>query len=42
MKYMEEDHYMYIKCSNISFIILTLYVDDVLIVGNDNKLINVT
>ena len=39
---MEEYHYVYIKYSNISFIILTLYVDDVLIVGNHNKLIKVT
>ena len=39
---MEEDHFMYIKRSNNNFIILSLYVDDILIVGNDNKLINIT
>ena len=39
---MEEDHYVYIKRSNIGFIILSLYVDDILIAGNDKKLINVT
>ena len=39
---MEEDHYVYIKRSNIGFIILSLYVDDILIVGNDKKLIDVT
>ena len=38
----EEDHYMYIKRSNIGFIILSLYVDYILIVGNDKKLIDVT
>ena len=39
---MEEDHCVYIKRSNIGFIILSLYVEDILIVGNDKKLINVT
>ena len=39
---MEEGHCMYIKRSNIVFIILFLYVDDILIVGNDKKLIDVT
>ena len=39
---MEEDHCMYIKRSNNVFIILSLYVDDILIVGNDKKLIDVT
>ena len=38
---MEEDHCVYIKCSNIDFIILSLYVDDILIVGNGKKLIDV-
>ena len=33
---------MYIKRSNIGFIILSLYVDDILIAGNDKKLIDVT
>ena len=39
---MEEDHCVYIKSSNIGFIILSLYVADVLIAGNDKKLIDVT
>ena len=46
MKYgftmMEEDHYVYIKRSNNHFIILSLYVDDILIARNYNKLIDVT
>ena len=33
---------MYIKCSKNYFIILSLYIDDILIVGNDKKLIDVT
>ena len=33
---------MYIKHSNNYFIILSLYVDDILIAGNDKKLIDVT
>ena len=39
---MEEDHCVYVKCTNNHFIILSLYVDDILIVGNDKKLIDVT
>ena len=39
---MEEDHCVYIKCSNIDFIILSLYVDYILIVGNNKKLADVT
>ena len=39
---MEEDHCVYIKCSNNHFIILSLYVDDILIAGNYKKLIDVT
>ena len=39
---MEEDHCVYIKRSNNHFIILSSYVDDILIVGNDKKLIDVT
>ena len=38
---MEEDHCVYIKRSNIGFIIMSLYVDDILIAGNDKKLIDV-
>ena len=33
---------MYIKRSNYYFIILSLYVDDILIVGNNKILIDVT
>ena len=39
---MEEDHCVYIKRSNIGFIILSLYLDDIFIVGSDKKLIDVT
>ena len=39
---MEEDHCVYIKRSSIGFIILSFYVDDILIAGNDKKLIHVT
>ena len=39
---MEEDHCMYIKRSNNHFIILSLYVDDILIAGNYKKLIDMT
>ena len=39
---MEEDYCVYIKHSNIGFIILFLYVYDMLIVGNDKKSIDVT
>ena len=39
---MEEDHYVYIKHSNRGFITISLYVNDILIDGNDKKLINVT
>ena len=39
---MEEDNCVYIKRSNNHFIILSLYVDDILIAGNDKKLIDVT
>ena len=39
---MEEDHYVYIKRSNIGFIILSLYVDEIFKAGSDEKLIDVT
>ena len=39
---MEEDHYVYIKRSNNHLIIPSLYVNDILIYGNDKQLINVT
>jgi len=39
---MEEDHCVYLKCSNNSFIILSLYVDDILIAGNSKEMINTT
>ena len=34
---MEEDHCVYLKCSNNSFIILSLYVDDILKAGNSKR-----
>ena len=39
---MEEDHCVYIKRSNKHFIILSFYVNDILIAGNYKKLIDVT
>jgi hypothetical protein len=39
---MEEDYYVYLKCSNNSFIIFSLYVDDILIVGNNKDMIDTT
>jgi len=39
---MEKDHCIYLKCSNNSFIILSLYVDDILITGNSKEMINTT
>ena len=39
---MEKDNCMYIKCSNIRFIIMSLHVDDILIARNEKKLIDVT
>ena len=39
-KIMEEDHYVYLKCSNNGFIILSLYVNDILLVGNSKETIN--
>ena len=39
---MEEDHCVYIKRLNNHLIILSLYVDDILIDGNDKQLIDVT
>ena len=39
---MEEDHCVYVKHSNNNFIIISLYVDDILIAENDKKLIDVT
>ena len=38
----KEDHCVYIKHSNSGFIILSLYVNNILIAGNDKKLKNVT
>ena len=35
----EEDHYVYTKRSKGSFIILSLYVDDILLAGNDAEMI---
>ena len=39
---MEEDHCVYLKCSNNCFIILSLYVDDILIARNDKDIIFTT
>jgi len=39
---MEEDHCVYLKRSNNSFIILSLYVDDILTAGNNKEMIDTT
>ena len=36
---MKEDHYVYLKRSNNGFVILSLYVDDILLVGNSKEMI---
>ena len=41
-KMMEEDHCVYLKRSNNSFVILSLYVDDILLVGNSKEMIDTT
>ena len=38
----EEDHCVYVKQSKGSFIILSLYVDDILLAGNDMEMIIAT
>jgi hypothetical protein len=39
---MGKDHCMYLKRSNNSFIIFSLYVDDILIAGNSKEMIDTT
>ena len=39
-KMMEEDHCVYLKRLNSSFIILSLYVDDILLVENSKEVID--
>ena len=39
-KMMEEDHYVYLKRSNSGFVILSLYVDGILLVENSKEMIN--
>ena len=39
---MEEDHCMYLKRSNNGIVILSLYVDDILLVGNSKEMIDTT
>ena len=38
---MEEDHCVYLKRSNNGFGILSLYVDDILLVGNSKEMIDI-
>ena len=38
----EEDHCVYVKRSKKSFLILSLYVDDILLAGNDKEMIVTT
>ena len=37
---MEEDHYVYLKRSNSGFVILSLYVDDILLAENSKEMID--
>ena len=39
---MEEDHCVYLKRSDNSFVILSLYVDDISIAGNNKEMIDTT
>jgi hypothetical protein len=39
---MKEDHCVYLKLSNNNFIIVSLYVDDILIAGNSKEMIDTT
>jgi len=39
---MEEAYCVYVKGSKGSFVILSLYVDDILLAGNDKEFINAT
>ena len=39
---MEEDHCVYVKRSNDGFVILSIYVDDILLVENDKLSIDST
>ena len=39
---MEEDHFVYVKWSGKSLLILSLYVDDILLAGNDMEIIVTT
>ena len=39
-KMMEEDHCVYLKHSNSGFVILSLYVDDILLAGNNKEMID--
>ena len=41
-KMMEEDHCVYLKCSNSGFVIFSLYVDDILLAGNSKEMIDTT
>ena len=38
----EEDHYVYVKRSKESFFILSMYVDDILLAGNNIEMIVAT
>ena len=38
-KMIDEDHYVYVKRCDDKFVILSFYVDDILIVGNDKEYI---
>ena len=38
----KEDHCVYVKWSKESFLILSLYVDDILLAGNDKEMIVAT
>ena len=35
-----ENHYVYVKCQQDKFVILSLYVDDILLAENDKEFVN--
>ena len=39
---LEDDHYVYVKRSGKSLLILCLYLDDILLAGNDTQMIVTT
>ena len=38
----EDEHYVYLKCSSNKFLIMILYVDDILAASNNLEMISAT